>query len=71
MSNAGEYILSHRDQRMIIDGVRSESTEVLSVVPLLSNLNPAKASSPDLLPARILKLASMEIAPFLCIIFQQ
>ena len=41
------------------------------IVKLLSNLNPAKASGPDLVPARILKLASMEIAPILCIIFQQ
>ena len=44
---------------------------VPGIVKLLRNLNPAKASSPDLVPARILKLASMEIAPILCIIFQQ
>ena len=44
---------------------------VPGIVKILSNLNPAKASGPDLIPARILKLASMEIAPILCIIFQQ
>ena len=44
---------------------------VPGIVKLLSNLNPAKASGQDLVPARILKLASMEIAPILCIIFQQ
>ena len=38
---------------------------------LLNNLNPAKASGPDLVPARILKLASMEIAPVLSLIYQQ
>ena len=38
---------------------------------LLNNLNPAKASDPDQVPARILKLASMEIAPVLSLIYQQ
>ena len=36
-----------------------------------SNLKPAKASGPDLVSARILKLALVDIAPVLCIIFQQ
>ena len=44
---------------------------VPGIVKLLSNLNPAKASSPDLVLARILKLASIKIVPILCIIFQQ
>ena len=44
---------------------------VSGIVKLLSNLNPAKASGPDLVAARILKLVSMEIAHILCIIFQQ
>ena len=38
---------------------------------ILKSPNPAKASGPDLVPARILKLAAEEIAPILCIIFQQ
>ena len=38
---------------------------------LLNNLNPAKASGPDLVPARILKLASKELAPVLSLIYQQ
>ena len=37
---------------------------------LLSNLNPPKASGPDLL-TRILKAVSKEIAPVLCKIYQQ
>ena len=38
---------------------------------LLNNLNPAKASGPDMVPARILKLASKELAPLLSLIYQQ
>ena len=38
---------------------------------LLNNLNPAKASGPDMVPARILKLASKELAPVLSLIYQQ
>ncbi|MCG7875845.1 MAG: reverse transcriptase family protein, partial [Candidatus Thiodiazotropha endolucinida] len=49
--------------------------DIIFTVPgiekLLNNLNPAKASGPDLIPARILKLASKEIAPILGVIFQQ
>ena len=41
------------------------------VEKLLNNLNPSKASGPDLLPTRILKMVSMEIAPVLCMIYQQ
>lgn len=44
---------------------------VPGIEKLLCNLNPAKASGPDLVPARILKLASQEIVPILCTIFQQ
>ena len=44
---------------------------VPGIVKLLSNHNPAKASGPDIVPARILKLASMGIVLILCIIFQQ
>jgi hypothetical protein len=38
---------------------------------LLSDLNPSKASGPDLLPTRIIKLVASEIAPVLSVIFQQ
>ena len=38
---------------------------------LLNNLNPAKASGPDMAPARILKLASKELAQVLSLIYQQ
>ena len=38
---------------------------------LLSNLNPSKAAGPDLLPTRILKMVSKEIASVLCAIYQQ
>ena len=38
---------------------------------LLSNLNPSKASGPDLVPTRILKAVSKEIAHVLCKIYQQ
>jgi len=38
---------------------------------LLQNLNPSKASGPDLLPTRILKMIAAEIAPILTVIFQQ
>ena len=44
---------------------------VLGIEKLLRNLNPSKASGPDLVPARILKLASQEITPILCTIYQQ
>jgi hypothetical protein len=37
----------------------------------LSDLNPSKASRPDLLPTRILKLVASEIAPVFSVIFQQ
>ena len=36
---------------------------------LLSDLNPSKASGPDLLPTRILKHVASEIAPVLSVIF--
>ena len=49
--------------------------DVLFTVPgiekLLNNLNPSKASGPDLLPTRILKMVSKEIAHILCAIYQQ
>ena len=38
---------------------------------LLNNIKPVKASGPDLVPARILKLTSKETAPVLCVAFQQ
>ena len=41
------------------------------VIKLLSRLNPSKANGPDLLPTRVLKEAAIEIAPYLCFIFQQ
>ena len=44
---------------------------VPGIEKLLRNLNPAKASGPDLVPARILILASQKIAPILCAIYQQ
>ena len=37
---------------------------------LLNNLNPAKATGPDR-TRKVLNLVSMEMAPVLCIIFQQ
>ena len=44
---------------------------VPGIEKLLRNLNPSLASGPDLVPSRILKLASQEIAPILCTIYQQ
>ena len=44
---------------------------VPGIEKLLNNLNPSKASGPDLLPTRILKTVSKEIAPVLCAIYQQ
>ena len=38
---------------------------------LLSNLNPQKASGPDLIPIRILREAAHQIAPILQVIFTQ
>ena len=38
---------------------------------LLQKLNVNKASGPDMIPARILKELSEEIAPFLCKIYQK
>ena len=45
------------------------STE--GVTKLLQKLNPAKAISPDLLPARVLKELASEISPYLTTIFQR
>ncbi|MCG8078585.1 MAG: reverse transcriptase family protein, partial [Candidatus Thiodiazotropha taylori] len=44
---------------------------VPGIEKLLNNLNPSKASGPDLLPTRILKMIASEIAPILCAIYQQ
>ena len=41
------------------------------VVKQLKNINPAKASGPDELPPKLLKLVAHEIAPALSFIFQQ
>ena len=41
------------------------------VVKLLLKLNPSEACGPDLLPARILKELTHELAPYLVIIFQK
>ena len=41
------------------------------VLKLLQKLNVNKASGPDMIPARLLKELSKEIAPFLCIIYQK
>ena len=43
---------------------------VEGVTKLLRDINPNKASGPDEIPARILKLAAEEIAPALSVIFQ-
>ena len=43
----------------------------LYIEKLLNYLNPSKASGPDLVPARILRLASKEISPVLSLIYQQ
>ena len=45
------------------------STE--GVTKLLQKLNPAKATGPDLLPARVLKELASEISPYLTAIFQR
>ena len=44
---------------------------VEGVTKLLRDINPNKASWPDEIPARILKLAAEEIAPALSVIFQR
>ena len=44
---------------------------VEGVTKLLRDINPNKASGPDEIPARILKLAAEEIAPALSVIFQR
>ena len=41
------------------------------MVKQLQNLNPSKATGPDNIPSRVLKEFASEIAPYLCIIFQQ
>ena len=41
------------------------------VLKLLQKLNVNKASGPDMIPVRLLKELSNEIAPFLCIIYQK
>ena len=59
----------------IDDNPGSPMPDILFTAPgiekLLSNLNPSKAAGPDLLPTRILKMVSKEIAPVLCAIYQQ
>ena len=45
--------------------------EVTGVEKLLQNLNPGKASGPDSVPNRILKLCAKELAPMLTFIFNQ
>ena len=45
------------------------STE--GVTKLLQKRNPAKASRPDLLPARVLEELASEISPYLTTIFQR
>ena len=47
------------------------TVSVSGVTKLLSDLNPHKATGPDGIPARILKVAAEEIAPALSIIFQK
>ena len=47
------------------------TVSVSGVTKLLSDLNPHKATGPDGIPARILKVAAEEIAPTLSIIFQK
>ena len=45
------------------------NNEVTIVEKLLQNLNPGKASGPDSVPNRILKLCAKELAPMLTFIF--
>ena len=45
--------------------IRSKGVE-----KLLSNLQPDKATGPDMIPARLLKQLSAEIAPALALVFQ-
>ena len=47
------------------------TVSVSGVTKLLSDLNPHKATGPDGIPARILKVAAEEIASALSIIFQK
>ena len=50
---------------------KKKEFNVLGNEKLLNNIKPVKASGPDLVPARILKLTSKETAPVLCVAFQQ
>ena len=43
----------------------------LGVMKLLQNIDTSKAAGPDLLPARILKEAAVELTPVLTALFQQ
>ncbi len=52
-------------------GIEPLSITCDGVYKLLKNLNPAKASGPDCIPARFLKELAEEIAPLLTEIFQQ
>ena len=45
--------------------------EVTGVEKLLQNLYPGKASTPDSVPNRVLKLCAKELAPILTFIFNQ
>ena len=47
------------------------SISVDGVYKLLKDLNPHKASGPDGIPAKILKMAATEVAPILSLIFQK
>ena len=53
----------------------SSMSDIMFTIPgiekLLQNLNPAKASGPDLLPTRILKMVARKVSPVLTVIFQQ
>ena len=45
-------------------------TDVNGVAQLLSNLDPLKATGPDRIPTRFLKMFAMEIAPCFTLLYQ-
>ena len=57
----GELSATMPDINVTTEGIRKP----------LQKLNVNKASGPDMIPARILKELSEEIAPFLCTIYQK
>ena len=57
--------------RTQLSNIAPISATVGGVAKLLKNLNASKASGPDDIPSRVLKLCAEQIAPTLCNIFQK